>query len=390
MVEFENRYIHRDGSVRWLQWNARPVPEEGLIYSAARDVTESRRTRDEQAALRRVATLVAKGMPPAEVFAAVAREVGGLFGGASADVRRYERDDSVTVLGSAGSGAGATHDDVAAAVARARRTTRTDRAVGAPIVVEDHLWGVIAASAGAEPLPPDAEARLARFTELVATAIANAEAQTELAASRARIVVTADETRRRIQRNLHDGAQQSQVQTIVALKLVQQALDDDAGKAEELVEAALESAETANDELRELARGIHPAALTQGGLAPALKTMAGRSPIPVELDLRTDARLPERTEVAAYYVASEALTNAAKHSHASVVQVTADTTFGELHLSISDDGVGGADATRGSGLVGLKDRVEAIGGRLTVQSHPDGGTRLTVTLPINADSPPGR
>ena len=126
--------------------------------------------------------------------------------------------------------------------------------------------------------------------------------------------------------------------------------------------------------------------MTKGGLAPALKTMARRSPIPVELDLRTDARLPERTEVTAYYVASEALTNAAKHSHASVVQVTADTIDGELHLSISDDGVGGADATRGSGLVGLRDRVEAIGGRLTVQSHPDEGTRLTVTLPINADS----
>ena len=259
VVEFENRYIHRDGSVRWLQWNARPMPEEGLIYSAARDVTESRRTRDEQAALRRVATLVAKGVPPAEVFAAVAREVGGLFAGACADVRRYERDGSVTVLGSAGSGSGAAHEDVAAAVASARTTTRTGGAVGAPIVVEDHLWGVIAASAGAEPLPPDAEARLAHFTELVATAIANAEAQTELAASRARIVVTADQTRRRIERDLHDGAQQWQVQTVFALKLAQQALDNNSGKAAELVEEALESAETANDELRELlAASIQP------------------------------------------------------------------------------------------------------------------------------------
>ena len=221
----------------------------------------------------------------------------------------------------------------------------------------------------------------------LAVSLDNAQLYAELAASRARIVATADQARRRIERDLHDGAQQRLVHTIATLKLAQQALGHTGGQAAELVVEALDNAQCGIDELRELARGLHPRILSSGGLGPALKTLAGRSAIPVALDLRTDARLPERVEVTAYYAASEALTNAAKHSDATAVQVTVDTIDGEFQLSISDDGVGGADPTRGSGLVGLKDRVEAIGGTLTVQSRPGEGTRLAVDVPINADRP---
>jgi signal transduction histidine kinase len=221
--------------------------------------------------------------------------------------------------------------------------------------------------------------------EVVATAIANAEAQAPLTASRARIVAAADAARRRIERDLHDGAQQRFVHTIVTLKLARRALADVGGEGPELVDEALENAERATEELRELARGIHPSILTSGGLGPALEALARRSNIPVTLKLPTDARLPEYVELTAYFVVSEALTNAAKHAHASCVQVTIDTADGDVRVSISDDGVGGADPTRGSGLAGLKDRVEAIGGTLTVQSRPGQGTRLIAEVPVNAD-----
>jgi len=203
-----------------------------------------------------------------------------------------------------------------------------------------------------------------------------------LAASRQRIVATADETRRRLERDLHDGAQQRLVSTVVALKLTERALDQGSGNVEGLVHEALENAESANEALRELARGIMPAVLTRNGLGPALEAVAHRSPIPVMLDLRTDGRLPEDAEVTTYFVISEAVTNAAKHSQASAVHVTVEPIDGEVRLSIDDDGVGGADPARGSGLVGLRDRVEAIGGALKVQSPPGEGTRVTVELPL--------
>jgi signal transduction histidine kinase len=216
----------------------------------------------------------------------------------------------------------------------------------------------------------------------LAVSLDNTQLYAELASSRARIVAAGDQARRRIERDLHDGAQQRLVHTIITLKLAQQALDD-AGQVEELVSEALEHAERGLHETRDLARGLHPMMLSSGGLAPALDALAGRCAIPVTLDLRTDLRLPEHVEVTAYYVVSEALTNAAKHSNASVVEVTVETIDGEFRLSVSDDGVGGADLTRGSGLVGLKDRVEAIGGTLTVQTRPGQGTRLDVEVPVN-------
>jgi signal transduction histidine kinase len=206
----------------------------------------------------------------------------------------------------------------------------------------------------------------------------------ELAVSRRRIVAAADQTRRRVERDLHDGAQQRLVSTVLVLKQARHAVDGGSKDAAELIEEAVVSTERAYDELRELARGIHPSILSAGGLAPALKGVARRSPIPVTLDLQIDGRLPERIEVTAYYVVSESLTNAAKHSQASVVHVTVTVADGDVQLSISDDGVGGADPAAGSGLIGLKDRVEAAYGTLTVDSPPGKGTHLTVELPAAA------
>jgi signal transduction histidine kinase len=225
---------------------------------------------------------------------------------------------------------------------------------------------------------------MGQFTELVATAVANAESRALLAASRRRIVATADETRRRLERDLHDGAQQRLVSAVVALKLAERALGQGADNVDGLVHEALVHAESANEELRELARGIMPAVLSRNGLGPALEALADRSPIPVTLDLRTTGRLPDRTEVTMYFVISEALTNAAKHSHASVVHVTVQSTDSAVRLSIDDDGIGGADPARGSGLLGLRDRVEAIGGTLSVASSSGEGTHVSVELPLAA------
>jgi signal transduction histidine kinase len=235
----------------------------------------------------------------------------------------------------------------------------------------------------------ETEIRLAQFTELVATAVANAESGAELAASRRRIVATADEARRRIERDLHDGAQQRLVSTVLVLKLVREHLADANGPVAELVEEALTNAQRGMDDVREIARGIHPRILSSGGLGPALKTLARRSAIPVTVDMLTDARLPENVEVTAYYVASEALTNAAKHAHASEVRITVDVDDRWIVLTIRDDGVGGADPSRGSGLIGLRDRVAALGGALAVHSEPGAGTVVTAQIPVAAPTAAG-
>jgi signal transduction histidine kinase len=243
---------------------------------------------------------------------------------------------------------------------------------------------VIAASRKREePFPPDTEAQLGEFTELVATAVANAEAHAELMASRARIVATADETRRRIERDLHDGAQQHLVSLALRLQGAAASIPWQLDEIhQEITDVCAELDEVLND-LRELSRGIHPANLTEGGLGPALRNLARRSPVPVQLQLGMEGRLPERVEVAAYYVVAEALTNVARHASASLVQVELDTDDGLVRLDIRDDGVGGADPSRGSGLIGLRDRVEATGGTLGVESHPGQGTSLLVELPID-------
>jgi signal transduction histidine kinase len=240
------------------------------------------------------------------------------------------------------------------------------------------------------PLPADTEARLAGFTELVATALANAEAQAALTASRARIVAAADTTRRRIERDLHDGAQQRLVSLALQLRsTVRAAVPPGAGELTAQLDRVAGELTDVLDELREIARGIHPAVLAEGGLRLALKTLARRSAVPVRLDVGVDGRLPEQIELAAYYVVCEALTNTAKHASATVADVEVETGGDVLHVRVCDDGRGDADVSRGSGLVGLTDRVEALGGRLWLHSPPGAGTTVQISLPFTVPGRPG-
>ncbi|WP_371584345.1 PAS domain S-box protein [Streptomyces sp. NBC_01314] len=393
VAEFENRYLRADGTERWLQWSARSVPEEGLIYAAARDVTESRRASLEQTALRRVATAVARGVPPADVFGKVAEEVASLLGTAAA-VLRYEPDNSVKVLGIAHARVGTAAEAVRMTrrgaarktideVARTRGSAHSGTSVGAPIVVEGRLWGVVVAASLLDPLPEGTESRLADFTELIATAIANADSRAQLAASRARVVAAGDASRRRIERDLHDGVQQRLVSLQLELRMTETLVEDPSSELAQQLDHLAKGLDDTFLDLLQVARGIHPSVLSRGGLGPALRSLARRCAVPVELDLAfAGARFPEQVEVAAYYVTSESLTNAVKHARASVVTVAAQERSGVLELVIRDDGVGGADPGKGSGLIGLIDRVEAIGGRLTVAGPPGSGTTLSVRLPL--------
>jgi signal transduction histidine kinase len=256
-------------------------------------------------------------------------------------------------------------------------------------VVEGRLWGGVSVSSKQpEPLPPDTESRIANFAELVATAIANAEARTELAASRARVVAAADETRRRLERNLHDGAQQRLVSLALELRGAEATVGSERGDLGRQLSRIGEGLNGVLEDLRKISRGLHPAILSEAGLKPALKALARRSAVPVQLDLRVEGRLPKSIEVAAYYVVSEGLANAVKHANGSAAKVDVEATESNLRLSICDDGRGGADPARGSGLIGLKDRVEAQGGTISVVSPPGEGTKLHVSLPVaTADEP---
>jgi signal transduction histidine kinase len=241
-------------------------------------------------------------------------------------------------------------------------------------------------SSAEELLPLDSEERLEKFTELVATAIANAEGKSELAASRRRIVAASDEARRRIERDLHDGTQQRLVSLGLAVRSAEANVPPDRDELRVDLSSLATGLAEAVTELQELSRGIHPAILSQGGIGPALRTLARRAPIPVQLEVDVQRRLPEPIEVAAYYVASEALANAVKHAQASRVDMSIGRRNGSLLLSIRDDGVGGADPTRGSGLMGLTDRVEALGGSIRVESRRGEGTHVTAELPLELES----
>jgi signal transduction histidine kinase len=373
------------------------------------------RLAEEQAALRRVATLVARGVSPEEVFAAVTEEVARLLPVQFASLGRFESDGTGTVIATSGriddrfpvgsrwslkgknvvttifeTGGPARLDDYADAsgpLGDSARKHGFGSGVGTPVIVEGHLWGMMAGySPPGQLLPADTEARLASFTELVATAIANAEGRAELTASRGRIVAAADETRRRIERDLHDGTQQRLVAVGLELRAAQAVVPSQFGELEEALARVAEELASMFDELREISHGIHPAILSEGGLKPALAALRRRSVLPVELDLHLERGLPERVEVAAYYVVSEALTNAAKHAHASVVNVELDTHGEILRLAIRDDGIGGADIRLGSGLVGLSDRLEALGGTLQVTSPAGNGTTLLIEIPLEDQS----
>ena len=254
--------------------------------------------------------------------------------------------------------------------------------VGTPIWLAGRLWGaVLVSTVEVTPFPEGSEQRIADFAELVGVALANAEARQELADSRARIVHAGDEERRRLERNLHDGAQQRLVALSLELRLAERKLASGDPKAAELINQASDDLAGALEELRELARGIHPAILSDKGLVPALEMLAGRATVPVELCALLDARLPPPVEAAAYYLVAEALTNAAKHARASCVNVNVTRANGRAVVEVADDGVGGADVRRGSGLRGLRDRVEALGGELDLESREGGGTTLTARLP---------
>jgi signal transduction histidine kinase len=367
---------------------------------------------DEQAALRRVAMLVAEDAPPDELFRTVTNEVGTLL---AADFSGLARFEEGTVAPLAVWAAEGQHPpvpdrwpmqpgDPVTAIAEARQAVRWDdwsqvsgpiaafireelgvrSTVGTPIVVEGRLWGALAVHSK-HPLPQDSESRIERFSELVATAIANTDSRAELAASRKRIVAASDEARRRIERDLHDGTQQRLVSLGLAIRAAETNVPpEQSGLRSELSRIA-SGLGNAVAELQEISRGIHPAILARGGVAPALRTLARRSTIPVELEVTTGARLPEPIEVAAYYVASEALANTAKHAHASHIEMSLERRDTGLLLEIRDDGVGGADPTGGSGLLGLRDRVEALGGSIRIQSQPGNGTSITVELPLEPD-----
>ena len=400
------RYVHSEADVI-RDVDGRPV----RMFGTMQDVTDRTELTREQEALRRVAMLVARGVAAEQLLAVVAEEAGKVLSSAEmAIIGRYTADGEIEFVG----GWGRTGDpawvgeratlgghNVSTLVYETAEPARVDHleeegapvtaiargykarsSAGAPIVVEGQLWGVIiVASSRDEGLPAGIEHRLAAFTELVATAIANAQAREELAASRARLVAAADDTRRRIVRDLHDGAQNRLVQTIMTLNLGQHAQDRGDGEtARTLFAEALGHAEQANVELRDLAQGILPSVLGRGGLAASVEELVERMRVPVSIDVTRERFRPE-IESAAYFVVAEALTNLAKHSRARTAAVAGWLEDNQLRVDVTDDGVGGAQP-EGGGLRGLADRVDALGGRLRIDSPSGGGTRVSATLPL--------
>jgi PAS domain S-box-containing protein len=396
--------------------NQPDLPGPPQFVGHLRDVTERhkaeaalRQLAAEQAALRRVATAVAAETEPSRLFGLVIEEVGRLMEAQSSNMVRYDGDGRATVIGGwsvpgisnvpVGSTVLLEGDTAAGRVWRTGRPARVEGydgeqselvrtlrslgfrgAIAAPIMLGGRLWGaVIVSSVDPEPFPEGAEQRIADFAELAAQALANAEARAQLAASRARIVQAGDSERRRLERNLHDGAQQRLVSLSLTLRMAARRHADDPE-----LHHAVEELGQALEELRELARGIHPAVLTEYGLEPALRGLADRATVPVDLDVELAERLPPAVEAAAYYVVSEALTNVAKYAHASGARVHVFRDDGSALVEVRDDGVGGAQEGDGSGLRGLADRVEALGGALWLNSPAGEGTTLLAEIPLAA------
>jgi PAS domain S-box-containing protein len=398
--------IGEDGEVRYLVSTGLDITDQ------ERDAALLRKLHDEQAALRRVATFVASGPEPEAVARLVTLEAGRLLDADGAVLARYNHRDETAFL--VGTWVGASPegfptgtvipldgDTATAMVYRTGTAARIDdyrglkgeiaeearrlgfrSSVAAPVVVAGELWGaLIVSTRGEQQLPPDTEARLGDFAELVALALGSAEARKQLAASRARLVEAADAARRRIERDLHDGAQQRLVSLALSLRVLQTQLSQDSKQAAATLKRVSSELGEALDELRELARGIHPAVLAERGLKVGLEVLAERSTLRVEVEEVPEDRLPEALEVAVYFLVSEALTNAAKHADATSVAVSVRRHDGALYAQVADDGCGGADPA-GSGLRGLADRVEALGGRLDVVSPPGEGTVIRARLPI--------
>jgi signal transduction histidine kinase len=384
------------------------VVATGIANSESREAL--RQLADEQAALRRVATLVAEGAAPDAVFDAVAEEMKRLLDADRLNLCRYEREGEMTVMAHRGTNAWRlppgtrmsydgesvtamvrntgtparmdTYEGARGALAEVVRLMGTRSAIGAPVVVAGRVWGVMAASWNGDLSPPaGTEERMAQFAALLDTAIANADSRALLAASRVRLLTASDDARRRVVRDLHDGAQQRLMHTIVTLKLAQRALEQQDGSARALVDEALENAEFGTEEIRELARGILPTALTRGGLQPAIDSVVERLDLPVEADVPAK-RFPAEIEASAYFIVAEALTNVVKHARARRAAIKASVQQGLLQIEVRDDGIGGADP-EGHGVVGISDRAAALGGRLTIESPADGGTVVTATLPLS-------
>jgi PAS domain S-box-containing protein len=416
VIEYEVA-IH--GAAHWRE--ARIVPSgDGEVVAILRDFTELRLTEAEQqrlaaeqASLRRVATLVAGNAPPEDVFQTVTEEVCRLLGLRTAVLHRFEDARSSTIVGKFGELSGpfelgnvnelevgsalqvlqtgaparSSYGELAGPGAAGLRALGFSGSVGVPITVAGVTWGaLVVALRPHEPLPLETERRLEAFAELVGLAVASASARDELAASRQRIVEAGDAERRRIERNLHDGAQQRLVALSLGLRVVKGKMGTRPGEADELLEQFAQELAHAISELRELAQGIHPAVLTERGLEPALEVLAARAPFAVELDVSLPERLPEAVETATYYTVSEALANVVKHAHADSVKVRVECVEGYVEVEISDDGVGGADPNRGSGLCGLRDRVEALDGELRIESVSGQGTLVRAELPVRSGS----
>jgi PAS domain S-box-containing protein len=429
-------WMTKDGERKLIAWSNRLMPSvEGgpsLLVTTGIDLSatapsfedegafegdpeaklaEVGRLAQEQRALRRVATLVASEASPERVFTAVSEECARVLEVSASAVFRYEGDDTATIVGRHSRAKGtdvftlglrlpATEDTGIGQVLRTGRPARIHdyttkkgevaenmrlmgyrSTVSAPIVVAGILWGAVGI-ASSEPLPADTEARLGAFCELVSLAVASAQAREDLSASRARLVKAGDEQRRKLERNLHDGAQQRLVSLALTLRLARRQVETDLDAATASIEGASRELDLALAELRELARGLHPAALTEQGLRPALDAVAQRLPIHVDISAPLD-RLPENIEATVYYIVSEALTNVAKHANADQAKVSIGLDNNTLRFEITDDGRGGADPSAGSGILGLRDRAEAVGGTLFVISPPGQGTRVTAQIPLN-------
>jgi PAS domain S-box-containing protein len=429
-------WLAKDGERKLIAWSNRLMPSAdggaALLVTAGIDLSASTpsaaeeeafegdpearlaqvgRLAQEQRALRRVATLVASEASPERVFTAVSEECARVLEVNASAVFRFEGDDTATIVGrhsrqEAGDaftlGLRLPADDdtgigqVLRTGAPARIHDYTERpgeiadnmrrmnyrsSVSAPIVVAGIIWGAVGI-ASAEPLPADTEARLGAFCELVSLAVASAQAREDLSASRARLVKAGDEQRKKLERNLHDGAQQRLVSLALTIRLARRQLESNAEAAAASLEGAAKELDLALQELRELARGLHPAALTEQGLGPALAGVAERLPIEVDMSAPTE-RLPENVEATAYYIVSEALTNVAKHAQATKARVDMTLAGEVLKFEITDDGRGGADPSAGSGILGLRDRAEAVGGTLFVISPPGKGTVVTAQIPFS-------
>jgi PAS domain S-box-containing protein len=410
-VDYE---LELDGVVHSCE--SRMVPSgDGEVVIIMRDFTERRRAdaelqrlAEEQAALRRVATLVARDAAPEQVFQLATEQVCRLLDLRTAVLARFEEGRKSTIVAKFGEPTGAfdvgqvkelevgsaqqvwetgaparsNFDEIVGEGAAELRALGFRTSVGVPIAVAGVTWGALVVLQQEGTLPLETERRLQAFAELVGLAVASASARGELAASRQRIVEAGDSERRRIERNLHDGAQQRLVALTLGLRIARAKVRSRPEEAEELLEEFSQELSQAVAELRELAQGIHPAVLTERGLGPALEVLAARAPLAVELDVRLPERLAEPVETASYYVVSEALANVAKHADADTAKVRVQCVDGRVEVEISDNGVGGADADRGSGLRGLRDRVEALDGELWIETAPGRGSLVRGELPV--------